>query len=291
MSPKPERYLELWLWKALHSSKGERFDRSWSKADLSSPPGTGKTKTISGLVGKFLSNRSGIISIQNGEKQTKSKLLVCAPSNAAIDEVCKRLMNGVPSESGGRVDPKIVRIGQESVVNMAVKDVSLDSLVEARVASDTQGRGGGGGDYARIQAELDEVKAKIRAKQEEVQASQGNDEKLRTAENEFHALITRRTQLGQQSSKAKDAARDATRHLEGARRAARDTILNEADIICATLSGAGQESLAPYTFETVIIDEAAQAIEMSCLIPLKYGCKRCIMVGGESISSGAGQMS
>jgi senataxin len=32
-------------------------------------------------------------------------------------------------------------------------------------------------------------------------------------------------------------------------------------------------------FETVIIDEAAQCIELSALIPLKYGCSKCILVG------------
>ena len=32
-------------------------------------------------------------------------------------------------------------------------------------------------------------------------------------------------------------------------------------------------------FETVIIDEAAQSIEISSLIPLKYGCTKCILVG------------
>ncbi len=190
-------------------------------------------------------------------------------------------MNGVPSSSGGRHNPIIVRIGIDAAVNIAVKDVSLDSLVEVRVNAESSANNGGGGDYARIQAELDEVKQAIRLKQDELKEVHGHDEKCRSVENEYHSLITRRTQLGQQSSKAKDAARDATRHLEGARRAARDAILNEADIICATLSGAGQDSLAPYTFETVIIDEAAQAIEMSCLIPFKYGCKRCIMVGGE----------
>jgi senataxin len=215
----------------------------------------------------------------NGEKPSRTKLLVCAPSNAAIDEVCKRLMNGVPSSSGGRIVPNIVRIGMESSVNIAVKDIALESLVEAQVnASSTNG--GGGGDYARIQAELNEVKERIREKQDQLKDVQGHDEKRKALENDYHALITRRTQLGQQSSKAKDAARDATRHLEGARRAAKDTILAEADVICATLSGAGQDILAPYLFETVIIDEAAQAIEMSCLIPLKYGCRRCIMVGG-----------
>ena len=215
------------------------------------------------------------------ERPTKPKLLVCAPSNAAIDEVCKRLMNGVPSSRGGQHHPVIVRIGIDTSINIAVKDISIDSLVEARVNAETSAKHGGGGDYARIQAELDDVKQAIRSKQDELKAvqSQSHDEKRQILENEYHILITRRTSLGQQSSKAKDAARDATRHLDGARRAARDAILKEADIICATLSGAGQETLAPYTFETVIIDEAAQAIEMSCLIPLKYGCKRCVMVG------------
>ena len=32
-------------------------------------------------------------------------------------------------------------------------------------------------------------------------------------------------------------------------------------------------------FETVVVDEAAQCVEMSALIPLKYGCAKCILVG------------
>lgn len=227
-----------------------------------------------------MSDRSGAIPL-HGEKPSKAKLLVCAPSNAAIDEVCKRLMNGVPGASGGRHHPNIVRIGIESSVNIAVKSVSLDALVEARVNTSTQ-NGNGSGEYAMIQSELESVKRAITTKQAELQKARDNDQLRRVLEHEYQALIQKRTQLGQKSSKAKDAERDATRHLEGARRAARQDILNEADIICATLSGAGQDNLAPFTFETVIIDEAAQAIEMSCLIPLKYGARRCIMVGGEA---------
>lgn len=228
-----------------------------------------------------MSERPNSIAIA-GEKAKKTKLLVCAPSNAAIDEVCKRLMNGVPSAYGDRIQPNIVRIGVDSSVNDAVKDRSLDNLVEARVSSGMGGQAGGGGEYARIQAELEEVKESIRKKQDQIRNLSHNDEGRTVVEAEYHTLMNRRTQLGQSASKAKDAARDATRHLEGARRAAKEAILEEADIVCATLSGAGQDVLAAYEFETVIIDEAAQAIEMSCLIPLKYGCKRCIMVGGEA---------
>jgi senataxin len=34
-----------------------------------------------------------------------------------------------------------------------------------------------------------------------------------------------------------------------------------------------------FDFDTVIIDEAAQAKEMTSLIPLRYGAKRLILVG------------
>ncbi|EIW69108.1 hypothetical protein TREMEDRAFT_31469 [Tremella mesenterica DSM 1558] len=245
---------------------------------IQGPPGTGKTKTISGLVGKFMSERSIPIAMGHGEKPVKPKLLVCAPSNAAIDEVCKRLMNGVPSSDGSRLNPTIVRIGIETSVNIAVKDVSLDSLVEARVNADPSSKGGGG-EYGKIQAELENVKRLIREQQDKIRLAKDNDERRRQLEDEYQSLVTRRTQLGQQTSKAKDAARDATRHLDATRRQAREIVLKEADVICATLAGAGHETLSAYTFETVIIDEAAQAIELSCLIPLKYGCTRCIMVG------------
>ena len=46
---------------------------------IQGPPGTGKTSTIIGLISLFLKN------------EPKSKILVCAPSNAGIDEICARL--------------------------------------------------------------------------------------------------------------------------------------------------------------------------------------------------------
>jgi senataxin len=72
--------------------------------------------------------------------------------------------------------------------------------------------------------------------------------------------------------------------LDAVRRKFRMDVLAEADVICSTLSGSGHEILEALEFGMIIIDEAAQAIELSSLIPLKYDVTRCVMVGGAIIS-------
>ena len=69
--------------------------------------------------------------------------------------------------------------------------------------------------------------------------------------------------------------------MELRRRQIQQEILNSAQVLCATLSGSGHEMFRnlDVEFETVIIDEAAQCVELSALIPLKYGCCKCILVG------------
>ena len=60
------------------------------------------------------------------------------------------------------------------------------------------------------------------------------------------------------------------------RERARVAILREASIVGSTLSFSGSSALAALGnhFDVVIIDEAAQAVEPSTLIPLVAGCKQ-----------------
>ena len=51
----------------------------------------------------------------------------------------------------------------------------------------------------------------------------------------------------------------------------------EAEMVFTTLSSTGRKVFArlpPNAFETVLIDEAAQASEIAALQPLTFGCKR-----------------
>ena len=56
-------------------------------------------------------------------------------------------------------------------------------------------------------------------------------------------------------------------------------LLRNAQVICTTCSGAGDPRLKKFRFRTVLIDEATQATEPECLIPILKGCRRLILVG------------
>ena len=101
---------------------------------IQGPPGSGKTKTILGLIGAIQTN-SNLISIpqtsaatESGGNRGRRNIMVCAPSNAAIDEIARRLMAGIKDTQGGTYFPKLLRIGKESSVHSDVRSIYLVCL-------------------------------------------------------------------------------------------------------------------------------------------------------------------
>ena len=57
-------------------------------------------------------------------------------------------------------------------------------------------------------------------------------------------------------------------------------ILGEADVICTTTIAAGSEHFSQMEFRAILIDEVAQATELSALVPVALRkCKRLVLVG------------
>lgn len=56
-------------------------------------------------------------------------------------------------------------------------------------------------------------------------------------------------------------------------------ILDSAEVICCTCSSSFDPRLSGYTFSQVLVDEATQAVEPECLLPLLKGAKKVILVG------------
>lgn len=74
------------------------------------------------------------------------------------------------------------------------------------------------------------------------------------------------------------------RIVEEARLEIQMSLLSKAQLVMCTLSGAGSELVASFcsrswAFDTVIVDEAAQSTELTCLVALKNAARHCVLVG------------
>ncbi|KAK9466782.1 SEN1 N terminal-domain-containing protein [Lipomyces arxii] len=260
---------------------------------IQGPPGTGKTKTILGIVGATLTTAKskGIPITMPGQKAPQrpaspapvehKRILVCAPSNAAVDEILLRLKNGIRNSAGEIFFPKIVRLGRSDIINPAVRDLTLEELIEAEtVKLEQDANKKSGGEKSTLRDQLNKVLTERAEIDKKLNNTDDQDvrEKLRSQREIVNA---KKAALGQRLDDERDRHAVVKRTNEIERRNIQNRILTGAEIVCATLSGAGHDLLASLalTFETVIIDEAAQCVEISALIPLKYGCVRCAMVG------------
>ena len=230
---------------------------------IQGPPGTGKTSTILAIINTFLlhppvRSKGNRISTP-GSKYKMPTILVCAPSNAAIDEIIRRLRkDGAYDDAGTRIYPYIVRLGVENQISNDVKHVSLDNLLNAQLESKYD-EGLKDPEIRTIQLKLDKLN----------QLPANTRTSLES--NDITSLKSQLSKLKQRRYKQINN--------EDTRNQIRNDLLNSANIICTTLSGAGHSFLSQLKLKLVVIDEAAQSVEPSSLIPLQWGCENCVLVG------------
>ncbi|CCH62152.1 hypothetical protein TBLA_0G02100 [Henningerozyma blattae CBS 6284] len=283
----------------LNTSQAEAIVNTVSNPGFSliqGPPGTGKTKTILGIIGYFLSTSKMVPSnvirapegVTNSESSKdkllkKQKILICAPSNAAVDEVVLRLKSGIYDKDGKHFIPNLVRVGRSDAVNAAIKDVTLEELVDKRLAKKNYEFS----NNPELNKTFNEQVAKRRQLREKLDRENGSVESKLSTEDianlqiEIRQLSKNINELGKQRDEIRERNSINYRNRDLDRRNTQASILAGSDIICSTLSGSAHDVLASLgvQFDTVIIDEACQCTELSSIIPLRYGGKRCIMVG------------
>lgn len=260
---------------------------------IQGPPGSGKTKTIVAMVGAILTPTFNItpgVSIARpsgvpGPKKDviPKKLLVCAPSNAAVDELVSRLKEGVKDLKNNHRKINVLRLGRSDAINANVRDVTLDALTDARIESDNKCGKGVVPERQKLHQDAGRLKeqlATLRPQLDEARAKGDKTLELRI-QREIDGKKRDQARIGAKIDEDKDSGNTVARDNEINRRRIQQEIINGAHVLCATLSGSGHEMFKNLSveFETVIIDEAAQSIELSALIPLKYGCSKCILVG------------
>lgn len=191
-----------------------------------------------------------------------------------------RFKDGVKTLNGQEQKISIVRLGRSDAINANVQDVTLEELVNRKLGlNDNNGKDTEA--TRKLFQEHKEVSEQLRRAREELDSGAKQGAELVKVQDDLNALRKRKQMLGTKIDNTKDNERLASRNAELNRRRAQEQILNEAHVICATLSGSGHDMFQGMNieFETVIVDEAAQCVEMSAIIPLKYGCAKCILVG------------
>ena len=226
---------------------------------IQGPPGTGKTHTILGLISMLL---------KNGRN---SKILVCAPSNAAIDEISARLaVQGIYNCDLKKDKCKFLRFGLydrkdkekrylETFNGKILEKYSLEFLSDQKYKKD----------FDNINERLENLRKQL---------NNYNREKEKEKDNVKYNNI-----LG--SIKNTETSISNCLKLLSDKKYQRNLfehdVLVSTPILCTTLNNAGNERLkrARLSYEYLIVDEASQCVEPLSLIPLCHDVKKLILVG------------
>ena len=190
-------------------------------AIIHGPPGTGKTTTVVELIRQ---------AIRRGEK-----VLACAPSNLAVDNMLEKLL------AGGE---RALRIGHPARVLPELRAHTLDVQVESHPD-------------LKLAREWTKRAWSLRR-----QAS-------------------KYTRAAPQAGARRELRDEANQLLADARRIESQLVnylLDSATVLCATLTGLDGDLLRDREFDLVVIDEAGQATEPPCWIPLLRS-KRLVLAG------------
>jgi hypothetical protein len=268
--PIPQTYFDF-LNSAFNDSQVKAIEEACNVLEgitlIQGPPGTGKTHTILGIISAFLMS-AGL--------GRKPKVLVCAPSNAAIDELARRVvLKGLYNEFGDpRQDISCVRIGNWSKDQLGfrssrrqdppeeVKRITLSSLVSACLKEDSVHSSG----------QMEELKNEARQVEMDIEKEERTQSK-----SKLKALHTKRKTLENKILR-ENLALSST---DDVRKAAAAEILSKADVVFTTLSGAFSKDmeLTGGGWNFVIVDEACQALELATLIPMQFDAKVVVLIG------------
>ena len=229
----------------------------------------------------------------------KPRMLVCAPSNAATDELLARVLDRGFIDGEMKVyRPDVARVGVDSQTR-AAQAVSVERRTEQLLVKNRDEILGWMHQLKVrdaqlfqqmlcLQRELNAAAAAVRS-----QGSVGVDPDVLVARDQnrdtllqnLAAVVESRDKILVEMNRLvilESRFRSGSNfNLEEARANLEASFANEAEIVFTTVSSSGRKLFSRLThgFDMVVIDEAAQASEVAVLPPLSLGAARCVLVG------------
>jgi len=223
--------------------------RSRDVALIHGPPGTGKTTAVTEL-------------ILQAAQVHDFRVLVCSPSNVAVDNLVLRLDEMSSSMSRKDISKRklrplsMIRVGHPARFLPGVLRHSMDAVI---------GR-----------SEAKEIVNDVRKELQDI----------------IMQMISRRSSKKKKTERRRPfkelklEAKELRKELRSRERAVVDSTIKQANVVLATNVGAAsllkkmstESRDSDKVFDLVVIDEAAQAIEASCWIPILQG-RRLVLAG------------
>ncbi|KAJ0251719.1 Uncharacterized protein HA466_0126370 [Hirschfeldia incana] len=342
---------------AAGTSSGAKRQDPWPFTLVQGPPGTGKTHTVWGMLNvihlvqyqqyytsllkklapesyKQVNGSSSVTIVpgsidellQNMDQNlsrtlpklcAKPRMLVCAPSNAATDELLSRVLDRGFIDGEMRLyRPDVARVGVDTQTR-AAQAVSVERRSDQLLAKSRDEILGHMHNLRLREAQLSQDIAGLKreltaaAFATRSQGSVGVDPAVLMVRDQTRdALLQRLSAVVEARDKVlvemsrllivegKFRAGNSF-NLEEARASLEASFANEAEIVFTTVSSSGRKLFSRLThgFDMVVIDEAAQASEVGVLPALALGAARCVLVGDPQqlpatvISKAAGTLS
>lgn len=311
----------------------------WPFTLVQGPPGTGKTHTVWGMLNVIhlvqyqhyytallkklapesykQSNESNSDNVTTGSIDEvlqsmdqnlfrtlpklcpKPRMLVCAPSNAATDELLTRVLDRGFIDGEMKVyRPDVARVGVDSQTR-AAQAVSVERRTEQLLV---KSRDEVYGWMHQLRGREVQLSQQIASLQRELnvaafagrsQGSVGVDPDVLVARDQnrdvllqnLAAVVESRDKVLVEMSRLLILEgrfrAGGNFNLEEARASLEASFANEAEVVFTTVSSSGRKLFSRLThgFDMVVIDEAAQASEVGVLPPLALGAARCVLVG------------
>ncbi|XP_069743147.1 probable helicase senataxin isoform X2 [Narcine bancroftii] len=240
---------------------------------IQGPPGTGKSKTIVGLLHCLLNKDEENVhpSYSRSMRSKRTRVLVCAPSNAAIDDLMKKIIidfkqrcKDVKNCLGNCGDVNLIRLGAEKSISSDVRGFSLDQQVNRRIK-----KGQFDADQV-IQKQKDWLDRKLDELGKQCAIIKKDSEQIEQIIQERRKLERERAELGRKLKEVQGRTRDIQLN-----------IILESHIICCTLSTSGNvllemsfRKLGHEPFSCVIVDEKAK--ELNYGQSMMYRLQKCL---------------
>ncbi|WVN87678.1 uncharacterized protein L203_102864 [Cryptococcus depauperatus CBS 7841] len=211
-------------------------------ACIHGPPGTGKTHTLVELIFQLLLRPAG------PDTTLPPRILITTPSNLALDNILIRLLTLVQNHPYSTIISRdsILRIGHPTRVH---RDLVRETL-DWKAANGEQG-----GLLKDVGKEL-----------------QGHLDELGKNKREKGAV------KGRERGKKWEEVRELRKEYRQREGKVVSTVVNGAQIVLATCHSAGSRQLNNMIFDVCVIDEATQAVEAVCWVPILKS-KKVILAG------------